>query len=160
MTAHPYRASDDPPPRFVCVSCYRTASLNAGNCSRCSAPRVPLDGDEVRDDLRAHVVRAQQRAAGRRLTLTFVAFTALAIGVYVLLVAVGVVDAHQPYRFRHLPINEAVFFPLWLACLFGGGFAVDRVACRRRPRIDAATARIPELLGWIGVQIEADASAG
>lgn len=159
MMSHPYRAGEEPPPRFVCVSCYRTASLAASGCSRCGAPRIPLDGEQVRDDVRAHVDRAQQRAAGRRLTLTFVGFTALAIVLYALLAVLGVVDANQRHRFRHLPMNESVFFPLWLACLFGGGFVVDRVARRRRPRIDTATASTQDLLGWLGVVVEADEKA-
>jgi hypothetical protein len=154
MSGHPYRASDGPPPKFICVSCYRTASSAAGICSRCGAPRVSVDNDQVRDDVRAYVERTQQRATSRRLTLTVVASTALAITLYVLLVGLGVVDAHQPHRFRHLPVNDAVFFPLWIACMFGGALLVERVARGRRARIDAAMAAMPDLLAWLGVHVD------
>lgn len=154
MTEHPYRTSDGPPPKFVCVSCYRTASSDAGACSRCGAPRVSVDNDQVRDDVRAYVERTQQRTTSRRLTLTVVASTVLAVSIYVLLVVCGVVDAHQPHRFRHLPVNDAVFFPLWIACMFGGALLVERVARGRRARIDPLSATMPDLLAWLGVQVE------
>jgi hypothetical protein len=154
MSAHPYRTSDGPPPRFVCVTCYRTASTDAGKCSRCGSPRVALDRDDVREDVRAHAERVQQRAAGRRVAIAFVGLTLLTIALYVLLGVVGVVNLHPPYRFRHLPIQEWIFVPLWLACLFVGGFLIERRARRRRVSTDPAALRMPELLQFLGVQIE------
>jgi hypothetical protein len=154
MSGHPYRISDGPPLRFVCVACYRTGSTEAGTCSRCGSPRAPLDSDQVREDVRAHAERVQQRAAARRVTAELVGFSLLACVLYALLGVAGVVDFHQPHHFRHLPINELVFIPLWLACVFGGALVIELRARRRRVSTDPLALRMPELLQFLGVRIE------
>ncbi len=56
----PYRTA----PRdaqFICVVCYRSMSVHAGECARCGVERLPLSDPEVRAEVRAEAERRVQK---------------------------------------------------------------------------------------------------
>lgn len=55
----PYRS---PPtaPQFVCVVCYRTLAVHAGECRRCGVDLLPLTDPQVRIEVRAEAERRLQ----------------------------------------------------------------------------------------------------
>ena len=155
MTGQVYRGGDGRPPQFVCIACYRTASVDEpGMCSLCGAPRLPLDREEVRKEVRRHIEQARQRASRRRVVFAFVGFSLLSILIYGALGFAGVIDLHRPHRFRHLPINELVFVPIWLICVFGGTFVTELRLRSQRGMLDLASAGASELLQSLGVRVE------
>ena len=52
----PYR-SEPTQPQFVCVVCYRSLSVHAGECHRCGVERLSLSDPEVRAEVRAEAER-------------------------------------------------------------------------------------------------------
>lgn len=59
MDRDPYRS---PPaaPQFVCVVCWRSLAVHAGECPRCGVERLPLTDPEVRVEVRAEAERRLQ----------------------------------------------------------------------------------------------------
>jgi len=59
----PYRS---PPsaPQFICVVCYRTLSVHAGECLQCGVERLSLADPAVRADVRAEAERRLQNRQG------------------------------------------------------------------------------------------------
>ena len=55
----PYR-SDPTQPQFVCVVCYRSLAVHAGECPRCGVERLSLGDPEVRAEVRAEAERRLQ----------------------------------------------------------------------------------------------------
>jgi hypothetical protein len=55
----PYRS---PPtePQFICVVCYKSLSVHAGECQACGVDRLPLSDPEVRETVRAEAERRLQ----------------------------------------------------------------------------------------------------
>jgi hypothetical protein len=48
-------------PQFICVVCYRSMSVHAGECPRCGVDRLPLGDAEVRAEVRAEAERRVQK---------------------------------------------------------------------------------------------------
>ncbi len=70
----PYRS---PPvdPQFVCLVCFRSLSVQPGECPACGVPRLALANPEVRDELRAEAERrVQARVYGEWFWCYLVAF--------------------------------------------------------------------------------------
>jgi hypothetical protein len=70
----PYRS---PPvePQFVCLVCYRSLSVQPGECPACGVARLALANPEVRDELRAEAERrVQARVYGEWFWCYLVAF--------------------------------------------------------------------------------------
>jgi hypothetical protein len=55
----PYR-SQPTEPQFICVVCYRSMSVHAGECPTCEVERLPLSNPEVRETVRAEAERRLQ----------------------------------------------------------------------------------------------------
>ncbi len=47
-------------PQFICVVCYRSMAVHAGECPRCGVERLPLSDPEVRAEVRAEAERRVQ----------------------------------------------------------------------------------------------------
>ena len=56
----PYR-TEPTEPQFVCVVCYRSLSVHAGECATCGVERLPLGDPEVRAEVRAEAERRLQK---------------------------------------------------------------------------------------------------
>lgn len=56
----PYR-TEPTQPQFICVVCYRSLAVHAGECPRCGVDRLPLADPEVRADVRAEAERRIQK---------------------------------------------------------------------------------------------------
>ena len=56
----PYR-TEPTAAQFVCVVCYRSLSVHAGECPRCGVDRLPLGDPEVRAEVRAEAERRVQK---------------------------------------------------------------------------------------------------
>lgn len=70
----PYR-SEPTDAQFICVVCYRSLSVHAGECPRCGVERLPLSDPEVRADVRAEAERrVQKRLYGEWFWLYLVAW--------------------------------------------------------------------------------------
>ncbi len=52
--------SEPTEPRFVCVVCYQSMAVHAGECPRCGVERLPLHDPEVRAEVRAEAERRVQ----------------------------------------------------------------------------------------------------
>jgi ribosomal protein L40E len=80
----PYR-SEPTQPQFVCVVCYRSLSVHAGECERCGVERLSLADPEVRDEVRAEAEkRLQNRHYGEWFWCYLVAFlTAIPVRFFV-----------------------------------------------------------------------------
>jgi hypothetical protein len=80
----PYRS---PPtaPQFICVVCYRSLSVHAGECAACGVDRLPLADPEVRADVRAEAERRlQNRHYGEWFWLYLVSWLMTAMPVFFL----------------------------------------------------------------------------
>ncbi len=72
----PYR-SEPSQPQFVCVVCWRSLSVHAGECPRCGVDRLSLSDPEVRAEARAEAEkRMQKRLYGEWFWLYLVGFFA------------------------------------------------------------------------------------
>ena len=70
----PYRS---PPvePQFVCLVCFKSLSVQPGECPECGVARLPLSDPEVRDELRAEAERrVQARVYGEWFWCYFLGF--------------------------------------------------------------------------------------
>jgi hypothetical protein len=56
----PYR-TEPTQPQFVCVVCYRSLAVHAGECPRCGVDRLSLADPEVRAEVRAEAERRVQK---------------------------------------------------------------------------------------------------
>ncbi len=56
----PYR-TEPSEAQFICVVCYRSLSVHAGECPRCGVDRLPLSDPEVRAEVRAEAERRVQK---------------------------------------------------------------------------------------------------
>jgi hypothetical protein len=64
-------------PQFICVVCYRSLSVHAGECPHCGVERLPLADPEVRADVRGEAERrVQNRLYGEWFWSYLVAFIA------------------------------------------------------------------------------------
>jgi hypothetical protein len=62
-------------PQFVCLVCYRSLSVQPGECAECGVARLPLSDPEVREVLRAEAERRlQARVYGEWFWCYLVAF--------------------------------------------------------------------------------------
>src|SRR5262245_51183421 len=79
----PFGETDQTTPRYMCPLCYRSASvLTAGVCRRDGVPRVPLDNDRVREDVRAHVQKVLENRQTGEWALVFGIGIALTLAIY------------------------------------------------------------------------------
>jgi ribosomal protein L40E len=70
----PYR-SEPTQPQFICVVCYRSLSVHAGECPKCGVERLSLGDPEVRMEVRAEAEkRLQNRHYGEWFWCYLVAF--------------------------------------------------------------------------------------
>lgn len=146
---HPYRAAADPPPQFICVACYRTASVEGGNCSKCGSVRVPLENEDVKADVRAHAERVRQRLFNRGVAVTVIGSTLAAVAVYAVLVQLHVI-AFRWVSFR----GPDWLAPIWIVCVCAGGALYALIGRRRSRAVDAFSAPIADLLEFLGVMVE------
>jgi hypothetical protein len=134
----PYR-SEPTDAQFICVVCYRSLSVHAGECPRCGVERLPLSDPEVRAEVRAEAEkRVQKRLYGEWFWLYLAAFV----------VAI-------PLRFV-LPLLEsyAVAIPMMLALGAANVKLYERLNARsalrlyadRRRRLALATSGAPQKL--------------
>lgn len=56
----PYR-TEPTDAQFICVVCYRSLSVHAGECPQCEVERLPLSDPEVRAEVRAEAERRVQK---------------------------------------------------------------------------------------------------
>ena len=56
----PYR-TEPTDAQFICVVCYRSLSVHAGECPSCGVERLPLSDPEVRAEVRAEAERRVQK---------------------------------------------------------------------------------------------------
>jgi hypothetical protein len=56
----PYR-TEPTQPQFICLVCYGSLSVHAGECPRCGVERLSLSDSEVRADVRAEAERRIQK---------------------------------------------------------------------------------------------------
>ena len=56
----PYR-TEPTDAQFICVVCYRSLSVHAGECPQCGVERLPLSDPEVRAEVRAEAERRVQK---------------------------------------------------------------------------------------------------
>ncbi len=111
----PYRG-ETTQPQFVCVVCYRSLSVHAGECPRCGVERLSLSDPEVRAEVRAEAERRlQKRHYGEWFWCYLVAFLATI-----------------PVRFFVHDIVEA--FVVALAATFAVGAANVKIYERLNPR--------------------------
>lgn len=67
-------------PQFVCVVCYRSLSIHAGECARCGVDRLPLGDPAVRAEVRAEAERrVQNKLYGEWFWSYLVAFLVMAL---------------------------------------------------------------------------------
>lgn len=69
-------------PQFICVVCYRSMAVHAGECPRCGVDRLPLADPEVRAEVRAEAERrVQNKLYGEWFWSYLVAFLVVALPV-------------------------------------------------------------------------------
>jgi hypothetical protein len=139
MTGDPYRDPAPAPAQFVCLVCFKTATVaEPGTCDCSDSPRAPLADPEVVDDMRKF---AKRRIRRRRLPWQ------IAAGVFAGAFAITICLVFDlPFGGSH-----AAIYGGWVAPLFGivalPLLIAIEIVVRDPPKETSA------LLAWLGARV-------
>jgi len=151
-----YRTEEVPPPQYVCIVCFKGASMSPGPCMACcAAPLHSIDEIEVTDEIRKHADKVLSRRRRNETALIVSSAALLSIGLFGTLLVTGVydLDIHTHHSSARggmgdlwpLGVSFAVFFMLFL---IGYPRVFKRSALASA--FDPMTAPIATVLEWVG----------